>query len=163
MSNPLRHWLTHVIIGSAVASCNSDLNLPTDEAPAPGGPAALSAVSGDGQEGKVRSRLDEPLVVRVTDVNSQPLAGVPVNFRFTNQVSEAEVDPADATTNSDGLAAAEVRLGADAGTHTVEARVAQALPSPELSATFDLTATAPNDRGRERGHDDDDDDEDGDD
>ncbi|HJR17262.1 MAG TPA: Ig-like domain-containing protein [Gemmatimonadales bacterium] len=158
MPNPLRHWLTPVIIGGVIASCSADLNLPTDEVPAPGGPAQLSAVSGDGQEGRVRSRLDEPLVVRVTDANSQPLAGVPVNFRFTSELSEAELDPADVTTDSDGLAAAQVRLGTDAGTHTVEARVAQD-PSPELSATFDLTATAPNDKdGEKRGHEDDDDD-----
>jgi hypothetical protein len=104
--------------------------------------------------------------VRVTDANSQPLAGIPVSFRFKSEVSDAEVDPTDAATDSDGLAAAEVRLGAEAGTHIVEARVAQA-PSG-LSATFDLTAVAPNDKdkgkdGRDEDDDDDDDEDDDDD
>jgi len=161
MSNPLRHWLTYALIGSAVAACGSDLTLPGNEAPGAGAPAALSAISGDGQEGKVRSRLDEPLVVRVTDANSQPLAGIAVSFRFTSEVADAEVDPADAATDSNGLAAAEVRLGADAGIHIVEARVAQA--PTELSATFDLTAVAPGDKGKGKGGRDEDDDEDDDD
>jgi hypothetical protein len=160
MSNPLRHWLNYAVMGGVVA-CASDLTLPGNEPPAAGAPAVLSAVSGDGQEGKVRSRLDEPLVVRVTDANSQPLAGIPISFRFKSEVSDAEVDPTDAATDSDGLAAAEVRLGADAGTHIVEARVAQA-PS-ELSATFDLTAVAPNDKDKGKdGRDEDDDDDDDD-
>lgn len=163
MCTPLRHRLVPLVLGYAVAACAGDLTLPDSGSPESGSPAALEVVSGDAQEGTVGSRLNDPLIVRVTDASSRPLADVPVVFRFQSEFPEAEVDPTEAATNSEGLAIAEVRLGADAGSHVVEARVADGL-ALELRATFDIKAV---DRGKGKkgkgGGDGDDDDEEEDD
>lgn len=142
------------ILGLAVSllGCGSDLTLPDDTAP-----ARLQALSGDGQEGTVGSRLDDPLVVRLLDASSQPMEGVSIVFQFTNDVPDGEVNPSQAMTNSDGRASAEVRLGSTTGTHLVEARVAT---PAALNATFVLTAL---ERDKKKKHGDDDDDEDDDD
>jgi len=134
--------LALIAVGT-VAACGSSLVLPND-----GSPAELTAVSGNGQEGTIGSSLDLPLVVRVTDARSQPLAGVAVTFRFETDDRAARLDP-EAVTGRDGLASTEVRLGADVGAHVVEAKVVQA-PS-ELRATFDLTAVAPENGKKEKG------------
>jgi hypothetical protein len=116
-------------------ACGGDLILPSDDSP-----TALRPVSGDDQEGTVGSRLDDPLVVRVTDANSQPVAGVVVEFQFDGDVPGGVVTP-QSLTDSTGEAAAEVRLGTEAGPITVLARVSQ-VSSSELQATFGLTAVA---------------------
>ncbi len=125
--------LVSLVFGAALTGCGGgSLTLPDDSFP-----AALQAVSGDGQQGTVGSRLDDPLVVKLTDASSRPIAGVPVVFQFKSDVPDAEVDPAEAATDNEGLASAQVRLGANTGSHQVEARVASAA---ELSATFVVTA-----------------------
>ena len=98
---------------------------------------ALRVVSGDGQQGTVGSRLEDPLVVKLTDASSQPIARVPVVFQFKTDVPDAEIDPAEVATDSAGRASAEVRLGTSTGPHEVEARVASAAA---LRATFVVTA-----------------------
>jgi hypothetical protein len=139
-------WL---VLATALTGCGGGLMLPDDSAR-----AALRAVSGDGQEGTVGSKLDSPLVVKLTNADSQPIAGVPVVFQFKSDVPDAEVDPTEDETDDDGLASAEVRLGTSTGSHEVEARVA----SPAaLSATFVVTAVE-RDRGGGGGGGDDDDD-----
>lgn len=146
--------LFSIALATALTGCGGDLTLPDDSAP-----AALRAWSGDGQQGTVGSRLDDPLVVKLTDASSRPMFGVPVVFQFTNDVPDAKVD-AEATTDSLGLAAAEVRLGTSAGTLQVRARVATAAA---LNATFVLTALErdnENKGGKGGGHGDDDDDDD---
>lgn len=125
-----------LVLGTAFTACGGDLMLPDDSSP-----AVLQAVSGDGQEGTVGRRLNDPLVVKLT-ASSRPIAGVSVVFQFKSDVPDAEVDP-EATTDSDGLASAEVRLGTSTGPHQIEARVA----SPAtLTTTFVVTAVE-----RERG------------
>ena len=59
---------------------------------------------------------------------------------------------------AEGLASAEVRLGTSAGTHIVEARVADA-SGGALRATFDLNALERGKKGKDR-HDDDEEDDD---
>jgi hypothetical protein len=162
MCIPLYLRVVPLVLGAALAACGGGLTFPDD-----GSPASVRVESGNGQEGTVGSRLDDPLVVRVTDASSRPLAGVPVKFQFQTEAAEAEVDPTEATTDSEGRAAAQVRLGVDAGPYTVEALVVQPSAS-ELRATFDLTAVEPEKRGKGKGgdggqggdDDDDDDDED---
>jgi hypothetical protein len=155
MGTLIGHRIIPVLIGAAVVSCSGDLTLPSDGG---SGPAVLEVVDGDGQEGFVRSTLD-PLVVKVLDARSQPMAGVAVVFEFESAAPGAEVSPSQGVTTSEGLASAEVRLGNDAGTHIVEARV----DASALRATFDLNAL---ERGRGRGNggggDNDDDEEDDD-
>jgi hypothetical protein len=137
--------LSSLVLAAALIGCGGSLTLPDD-----GSPAALTAVRGNGQEAPVGSRLD-PLVVKLTDASSRPIAGVPVVFQFKTAVPDAQIDP-EAETDSLGLASAQVRLGTSTGPQEVEARVA----SPELIATFVVTATARGKGGKGRGHDDDD-------
>ncbi|MGH7509558.1 MAG: Ig-like domain-containing protein [Gemmatimonadales bacterium] len=173
MCNPFSLRLFGLGLGVTLAACSGGgLTLPED-----GRPARLVAFSGQDQEGTVGSRLDDPLVALLTDASGQPVPGVPVEFQFDQSVPEAEVDPTTTTTDEQGLASAEVRLGTSAGTQTVEARVLQ---SSELRATFEVTAVAPESDEDEEGkrdkggkgkgkpdrdrddHDDDDDDDDDD-
>lgn len=159
MCNPLRSWMVLALLATSSSACSGDLVLPGDD----DSPAALSPVSGDDQEGTVGSRLDDPLVVRVTDASAQPIEGVAVEFQFGGLVPDAEVTP-QAFTNSDGEAAAVVQLGSEAGPITVLAQVSQA-SSSELRATFDATALdgkggKGNGGRRDRDEDDDDEEED---
>jgi hypothetical protein len=155
MCTCLRHWMVLVFLATSSSACSGDLILPSDDSP-----AALNRVSGNGQEGTVGSHLADPLVVRVTDASAQPIEGVAVDFRFDSDVPNAVVTP-QVLTDTKGEAAAEVRLGTEAGPITVLAQVSQA-SSSELRATFGLTAIAgkgKGGRGRDR-HEDDEEEED---
>lgn len=157
MCNFLRFWIILVFLATTSSACGSDLIISGDDSP-----AALRPVSGDGQEGTVGTRLDDPLVVRVTDANAQPVEGVAVEFQFDSDVPAASVTP-QSFTDTNGEAQAEVHLGTEAGEMTVVAQVSQA-SSSELRTTFELTAVTGKGRkgkggGRDR-HDDDDDDDD---
>ena len=125
--------LVSLVVGAVLTGCGGgSLILPDD-----GSPAALRVESGDGQEAPVGSRLADPLVVKLTDASSRPIARVPVQFK--SDVPDSEVDPAEAQTDDDGLASAEVRLGTSTGPQQIEARVASAT---QLKATFVVTAVA---------------------
>jgi hypothetical protein len=125
-------------LGTALTACGSDLTFPENGPPVDDrSPARLLAEAGDGQSGQVGKRLDDPLVVRLTDASDRPVAGADVVFSFEPDVPEAEIDPASATTDSEGRATAEVRLGINPGVQTVEARLVQA---STVRATFGLTA-----------------------
>ena len=122
-------------LGLAVLACaGGDLTLPNN-----GAPVELTAVSGDGQQATIGSRLPQPLVVRVTDAASQPVAGVPLVFRFQTAVPDAQIDPASVATDSTGHASVRVRLGTVTGPQTIEATIAQAA-GPDVRATFGVTA-----------------------
>ncbi|HEV8454680.1 MAG TPA: Ig-like domain-containing protein [Gemmatimonadales bacterium] len=122
-------------LGLAMLACaGGDLNLPTDDTP-----VELTAVSGDGQEAKVGTRLPDPLVVRVTDAAGRPVAEVPLVFRFQDEVPDAEIDPASVATDSTGRASVRVRLGTTTGPQTIEATIAQDA-APQARATFGVTA-----------------------
>lgn len=136
--------LSSLVLATALVGCGGgSLTLPDD-----GSPAALTAVGGNGQQAPVGSTLDNPLVVKLTDASSRPIAGVPVVFQFTIDVPDAQIDP-EAETDSEGLASAQVRLGTSAGPLEVEARVASAA---QLSATFVVTAIARGKGGKGGGH-----------
>jgi hypothetical protein len=135
MCNSLRAWMVLAFLAASSTACSGDLVLPGDDSSGDDSPAALTPVSGNGQEGTIGSRLD-PLVVLVTDASSQPIQGVAVEFQFDGNVPDAVLTPR-AITDSNGEAAAAVRLGTEAGPITVLAQVAQA---SELQATFGLTA-----------------------
>lgn len=143
------HRLFSLILATALTGCGGGLTFPDD-----GSPAALRAVSGDGQLARVGSRLDNPLVVKLTDASARPIAGATV--RFKSDVPDAQVDPAEAATDGDGLASAQVRLGSSTGPQQVEARVAS---DAQLSATFVVTAVdrKPGKGGKGDGHGDGDD------
>jgi hypothetical protein len=158
-------WLFGIPALAVLLACGSDLTLPGEGPPAgnppedDGAPAQLLAVSGSGQAARVGKRLDDPLVVLLTDQSDQPVIGAVVEFSFKGVVPEAELEPAVAETDENGRASVEVRLGSVAGEHQVEA----VLPATSLRATFDLTALERDHRGHgDDGGDDDDDDHDAD-
>jgi hypothetical protein len=155
MCNSLRAWMVLAFLAASSTACSGDLVLPGDDSSGDDSPAALTPVSGNGQEGTIGSRLD-PLVVLVTDASSQPIQGVAVEFQFDGNVPDAVLTPR-AITDSNGEAAAAVRLGTEAGPITVLAQVAQA---SELQATFGLTAVTKGKKGTGGGRDRDDEDED---
>jgi hypothetical protein len=144
------------LLATASSACSGNLVLPGDDPPVDDSPAALKPVSGNGQEGTVGSDLDDPLIVRVTDASSQPLEGVAVEFQFDGEVPDAMITP-QAFTDSNGEAAAQVRLGTEAGPITVLAQVPQ---SSDLRVTFGLTAVPEERKGKGGGRDRDEDDED---
>jgi hypothetical protein len=146
--------LLSAALATGLLGCGSEVVLPGDDSP-----AALRVFSGNGQAGTVGSTLDDELVVKLTDASASPLSGFPVVFQFVNDVPGAVLTPAEATTDSMGLAAAEVRLGTSTGPLRVEARIATA---SALNATFLLTALE-REKKRDKGDKDDDDDEDDDD
>jgi hypothetical protein len=151
----ISHRLIPVLLGLLIA-CGGDLTLPDDTSP-----AALQVWSGNGQEGTVHSKLNDPLVVKLTDASARPIQGLAVVFQFTGDVPDAELTPEEATTDNLGRASAEVRLGTTTGTLQVEARLAT---TASLSATFLVTALEQDKKKDKKGNSgrDGDDDEDGD-
>ncbi|MFL5402363.1 MAG: hypothetical protein ACJ8BF_06055 [Gemmatimonadales bacterium] len=131
------------MILAAVTGCGSDLSLPND-----GAPARISIIGGDGQKATVGSPVPKPLVVRLTDADSRPVAQVPLVFGFTGEGADGVIDPAVTATDTSGFASVHVQLGTTIGTQTVEARV----DAPhDLRATFGLTALEEHGRGKDKG------------
>jgi hypothetical protein len=121
----------------ALAGCDEN---PT--ALRPGAPAALLIVSGDEQQGTVNAELANPVVVRVTDENDQPVPGQIVNFRVT--AGNGSVFAGAAITNAGGIAQERWTLGTVATEiQRLEVRaVDPATGAPLVFATFRATAVA---------------------
>src|SRR4051812_31675056 len=103
---------------SAVASCAGDSGSPTapDTSPAPGTDAhtngtQLVLASGGSQTALAGQPLPNPVVVRVLDAGSKPVAGATVNFI----ARDGSADPTQAGTDADGYARTRWTLGAAAG------------------------------------------------
>ena len=100
--------------------------------------STLSLVSGDAQNGPVRSALADSLVVKVSDALGNPVSGIEVLWTAAGGGS---ISPASVTTGPDGLAAAERVLGSASGTQTSQATASGLAGSP---VTFTHTAEAAN-------------------
>ncbi len=98
-------------------------------------PTTVTLVSGNNQSAAVGSQLPNPLVVRVTDANDNPVANVSVVW--TAAVG-GSVSDATTATNSAGLAQVERTLGLLPGPYTTTAEVDGLSGSP---VTFTSTAT----------------------
>lgn len=97
------------------------------------GPATIARVSGEDQEGRVGERLAEPFMVRVTDVQGAPMAGVSVVWSLTEgdgdllaPASGTGMEVLATTTDASGLAQAFF-IPKAVGPSTIVARV-QNLP-----------------------------------
>lgn len=104
--------------------------------PAPAMPS-LVTVSGNGQSATVGSVLPAPLVVRVQDASSNPIAGVTVIFAVTS--GGGSVAPLSVVTGVDGQASATATLGTIAGSNTFTASATGVTGSPR---TFTATGLA---------------------
>jgi hypothetical protein len=115
--------------------------------PGPGDPSELRKVAGDEQEGLPGETLTDPLVVELVDGLGRPVPGAHVAFRFTDELPDAEVDPATAATDEEGRALAHARLGTQEGSQGIEAFVV--VPGEDLRVRFSLTARAEDDGGND--------------
>jgi hypothetical protein len=116
----------------ATACGGDDLVLPSE-----GSPAKITIVSGDGQSGRVRELLPEPIVAQVTDTGDRPIEGVRVGFAFNG--AGTVLAPETATTDADGQAAVRLWLGTDVGEGRGVAWVVRS-DGPFLQASFTATA-----------------------
>ena len=136
------YHLAGLVLGASVLGCSaSDLSLPSDS-----NPSRIVIVSGDGQQAAVGSLLPDPLVVRLTDAATRPVAGASLVFSFQGPASDAVVNPGTAETDSTGVASVRARLGSTVGTQIVEARLNSDAGS-DLRATFGMTALQPQNNG----------------
>ncbi len=126
--------LASVLAAAALAlSCGGDdLTLPNE-----GQPAELSAVRGNGQNGTVGAPLGDSLVVRVFDRFGSPIDGIEVSW--TAEVG-GSVEPAIAVTDADGRAGTQRTLGAQPGTYTTVATVAELPDAPVIFTTTGVAA-----------------------
>jgi len=86
----------------------------------PGPAAMIELEAGDGQQGQVNSTLQNPLVVKVTDMYGNPVENVEVNFAVVSgDASIVESQPR--ITDQNGKASTTVNLGTTAGTVKIEA------------------------------------------
>ncbi len=128
-----------VLMLAFVTACGGDLTLPGGgpDGEGPPLPDRVRIVDGDGQRARTGELLSNPLVVQVVDSGAAPVAGTTVEFSFAGDPAGAVLEPAVTTTDSSGLASAEVRVGLESGTQEVVARVT----GTDLSASFNVTAT----------------------
>jgi hypothetical protein len=94
----------------------------------------IAVVSGSGQQDTVAATLGEPYMVKVTNEDGSPAAGVEVTWAVTT--GGGVVTPNVVATDGAGVARATHQLGPTAGTQSVTA-FAEALTSP---VTFTATA-----------------------
>ena len=102
-----------------------------------GAATRLTLVSGAGQSDTTRSVLPLQLIVRATDSNDNPVAGVPIAFAFTQ--GSGVLSPASAT-DSTGQSSVTLTLGDSAGTYVVQATSGTLTGSP---VTFSAVAAWP--------------------
>jgi len=117
----------------ALLACTGDeLNLPSE-----GDPGSITVLGGNGQSGQVGITLPESLVVRVTDGEGRPVEGQQVVFVPTADPT-GQLLPDTVSTDATGRAASRWKLGIEAGSQQVNARVLGG--SNPLAVTFTATA-----------------------
>ncbi len=94
--------------------------------------AGISVVSGNNQSAMVNTAFTNPVQVKVTDANNNPVAGVTVTFSVSNG---ATLSTSSATTDANGLASTTVTAGAATGAITVTATA-----TGGFTTSFTLTA-----------------------
>jgi adhesin/invasin len=99
-----------------------------------GAPDAVTITGGNDQTGTVGQALDNPLEVRVTDSQNNPLSGVTVTWTPTSGGGSA--DPTTSQTNSSGIATTSWTLGSSPGAQSLDASVG----GVAQAATFNATA-----------------------
>ncbi len=103
-----------------VQGAGANFRIPYYYVVALGTPHILYPLLGDGFEGIVGQPLPHLLALKLTDRYGVPVQGVPVTFQ---PPSDGFIDAADDATYADGIAAAYVTLGPQAGEQTFTANV----------------------------------------
>lgn len=103
-----------------------------------GSGSLIAAVRGDDQSAAVNSALGDSLVIRASDGNGNPVAGVSIEWTVQGGGS---IDPATVVTGQDGRAGAARILGPSAGQRSARAAAAGLAGSP---VTFVQTALPSN-------------------
>ena len=98
-----------------------------------GDPQRIEESGGNSQDGRVGSRLADPLVVLVSDEFGNPVEGVPIEWSAEN----GGVDPESSTTGPDGKASTVWNLGGSTGT-----QIATAASQAVDGSPVEFTATA---------------------
>jgi hypothetical protein len=95
--------------------------------------ATLTIVSGTGQTGPIGLTLAQPLIVKATDQNGLPAAGLVVHWEVT--AGGGVVTPSESTTDENGQATATLRLGTSPGSNTVNATLETGVAGVEFTAS----------------------------
>lgn len=120
------------VLSLALGCGGSDLLLPSANQP-----AAIAVVKGDGQTGVAGGILPDSLTVKITDATNRPVAQIRV--AFTPDAGGGRTQPDTAVTDNNGTAATLWVLGAQSGTHKVQANVVGSTP---IVAAFTATVSA---------------------
>ncbi|HEV2085615.1 MAG TPA: galactose oxidase-like domain-containing protein [Gemmatimonadales bacterium] len=118
-------------------TCSGDSLVP----PGADSVAAIAVVSGNGQSGVVGQPLADPITVRLTGANNDPVPGARVAFLLDADAAGASASPDTATAGSNGEASTTWTLPTTVGTATIAVHVVGA-PATELTAEFTASATA---------------------
>jgi adhesin/invasin len=103
----------------------------------PGPAAKLAIASGNNQTAEIGKALAAPLVIKVSDANDNPVAGVDVAFAVA--AGGGTLSATAVKSDAQGLASTALTLGAAPATNTVTATSAGLVGSP---ATFTATGVA---------------------
>jgi filamin/ABP280 repeat protein len=122
-----------LVVQLGLAGCGGDDLL----LPSAGQPAKISVVHGNGQTGTVGQRLDQPIVLEVTDPGNRPVEGIEVVFVLP---AGATIAPNTVVTGPEGRATVTYTLSTKSGSQVVEARATPVVPSADLTTTFTVTA-----------------------
>lgn len=110
--------------------------------PGAGDPASVTIVQGDQQNGRVGELLAQPVVATVADASGRPVEGATVVFQLMDPVPGAALEPDTTTTDTDGAASTEVRLGTQPGSQTGQVSALDADGNPTAQARFTVTAVS---------------------
>ena len=137
---PSRRSMTLLIAAlAATAVACGDNSGPSQQPPAPNTtPASLTITGGNNQSGTIGNALGNPLVVRVTNSDNQPLSGVSVAWSVIS--GGGALGSTTSTTDGQGEASTSYTLGPNTGTNQVQAAVAD---MTNISTTFTATGNTP--------------------
>ncbi len=121
MSKPIRiAFLLFPIFSFICCSAKPDNNPQNPLGPVEPAAAAISVVSGNNQSGNGGLALDEPIIVRVTDLDENPIPGVAIEFNVV-EGGGAIPDGSSAISDSDGQASVHWIIGS--GYNGIEVRI----------------------------------------
>src|SRR5918999_1381172 len=117
-------------------ACGNDSNVQ------PPVPTTIELVDGDGQSGAIGTQLADPLSVKVTDEDGDPVPGIVVTWAVVS--GSGAVAPTTASSDVSGIASTQFTLGPETGEQQVRAEVNGLSGSPVV---FTATGSSSNTGG----------------